>query len=142
MISPAQDSPSLPPALPRVRPLRLWQWLALAAVLAVAVALIAPQQLPVLAYKVLLLTVGALAGYWLDRSLFPYARPDWFLALHAELRIDAEAVDEISFNFGEADTQNVLDDGADDALVHLFSWCMARRAAIVLGAMIAVSLGA
>ena len=40
----------------RVRKLHLWEWLALAAVLGLAVALIAPQQLPVLAYKVLMLS--------------------------------------------------------------------------------------
>lgn len=41
---------------------------------------LAPQQLPVTLYKVSLITLSGLIGYWLDRSLFPYARPDTFKA--------------------------------------------------------------
>jgi hypothetical protein len=35
-----------------------------------------PQQLGVLLVKVNSLAVGAVAGYWLDRLTFPFARPD------------------------------------------------------------------
>lgn len=44
--------------------------------LAVVVGLLAPQQLPVSAYKLSLVSMAGVIGYWLDRSLFPYARPD------------------------------------------------------------------
>jgi hypothetical protein len=42
------------------------------------VAIIAPQQLPVIVYKISLVTIAGLAGYCFDRALFPYARPDRF----------------------------------------------------------------
>lgn len=44
-----------------------------------AVALISPQQLPVIVYKVGLVLLAGVAGYILDRALFPYARPDKWL---------------------------------------------------------------
>ncbi|MCV2359650.1 putative holin [Paucibacter sp. TC2R-5] len=50
--------------------------LVVALLLLVAVWAIAPQQLPVTLYKLTLVTIAAVAGYWLDRGLFPYARPD------------------------------------------------------------------
>lgn len=53
--------------------------LLVAAALLVAVACIAPQQLPVILLKLSLVSIGAVAGYWLDRELFPYARPDDYL---------------------------------------------------------------
>lgn len=37
-----------------------------------------PEQLPVLTYKIGLVTLGGFVGYWLDRHLFPYARPHTF----------------------------------------------------------------
>lgn len=54
--------------------------LALAIVLALFVAALAPQQLPVTAYKLSLITIAALVAYWIDREIFPYARPDRFLS--------------------------------------------------------------
>ena len=56
-------------------------WLIMAVLLLVAVGFIAPQQLPVILVKLCLVAVGAVAGYWMDRELFPYARPDDFLTL-------------------------------------------------------------
>lgn len=44
--------------------------------LLLAVLALAPQQLPVSLYKLSLVTLAAVVGYWLDRSLFPYGRPD------------------------------------------------------------------
>lgn len=58
---------------------RLAGWALLSCVLTLVVAVIAPQQLPVSLYKLNLIALAAVAGYWLDRSLFPYARPDSFL---------------------------------------------------------------
>lgn len=47
--------------------------------------LLSPAQLPVILLKLALLTVAAFAGYWIDRELFPYARPHEFLGCdHAE----------------------------------------------------------
>jgi len=50
----------------------------MAVLLVCLVALISPQQLPVIVYKVSLVTIAGLAGYGFDRALFPYARPDRF----------------------------------------------------------------
>jgi len=36
---------------------------------------LAPQQLPVILYKVALVVLAGTAGYFLDRWIFPYARP-------------------------------------------------------------------
>jgi len=62
---------------------RLTFFAILAAALAVLVAALAPQQLPVIIYKFALVTLAAVLGYWLDRHLFPYGRP------HALIHTDA-----------------------------------------------------
>ena len=54
-------------------------FLILAMVLLAAIALLSPVQLPVVLYKAALIALAAVIGYWLDRALFPYARPDSFL---------------------------------------------------------------
>ncbi len=51
----------------------------LTALLLCALAWLAPVQLPVAVYKLGLFGAGALAGYWLDRLLFPFAQPDGYL---------------------------------------------------------------
>lgn len=68
-----EDDPAAPrwPRLPR-----LSGWLLITLLLLAAVWLLAPQQLPVSLYKLSLVTLAAVVGYWLDRSLFPYGRPD------------------------------------------------------------------
>ena len=55
---------------------RLADWIAIAVVLTLAIGIIAPQQLPVTLYKLSLVSLAAAVGYWIDRSLFPYSRPD------------------------------------------------------------------
>lgn len=59
--------------------LRMSEWLLIAIILSFAVWWMAPQQLPVSLYKLSLVALAAVAGYWIDRSLFHYARPDIFL---------------------------------------------------------------
>ncbi len=90
-------------------------WLAAAVLLAVVIWLIAPQQLPVSLYKLSLVAMAAVVGYWIDRSLFPYARPDALL----------ESLE-----------------NEDDTLLRLVGTCMLRRAVIVAAVVVAVSLGA
>jgi len=53
--------------------------LLLAVLLLALIALVSPAQLPVVLYKAALVTLAGVIGYWLDRSFFPYARPDSFL---------------------------------------------------------------
>lgn len=54
---------------------RLSGWAIIAIGLLVALALSHPAQLGVVLYKVALVVLAAVLGYWIDRSLFPYARP-------------------------------------------------------------------
>lgn len=59
---------------------RLFSWLVFALVL-LALALVCQAYWPghvltVTVYKAHLLALGGFGGYWLDRALFPYARPD------------------------------------------------------------------
>lgn len=55
---------------------RMSATLVIALLLGLAIAALAPQQLPVTLYKLSLITIAAVAGYYIDRELFPYARPD------------------------------------------------------------------
>lgn len=107
------------PKLPRMAP-----WLAVSIVLALVVALIAPQQLPVSLYKLSLITSAAWAGYWIDRGLFPYARPDRFIAWCASPGAPG---------CGLAIT-------LEQAIA--FAAAMLRRAVLIASAMIGVALGA
>lgn len=59
---------------------RMLDWLLIALALAALVWWMAPQQLPVSVYKLSLVAMAAVAGYWIDRGLFPYARPDALMA--------------------------------------------------------------
>ena len=54
-------------------------WLAVAVLLLAVIAVVSPVQLPVVLYTAALIALAAVIGYWLDRALFPYARPDSFL---------------------------------------------------------------
>lgn len=96
---------------------RMLDWLMAAIVLTGLIAFLAPHQLPVTAYKLSLVSAAAVVGYWLDRSLFPYARPDQFGRWGNELFINATQAD-------------------------VFSACMQRRAIIIAACIIGVSLGA
>lgn len=58
------------PRVPRMGDIGLY-----ALILLAAIGLIAPQQLPVILFKLSLVLVAGFLGYWLDRRLFPYARP-------------------------------------------------------------------
>lgn len=55
---------------------RMFDWLLVTLILIGLIACLSPQQLPVSLYKLSLITMAAVVGYWIDRSLFPYARPD------------------------------------------------------------------
>lgn len=90
-------------------------WCAIyALVLLLVVAWIAPQQVPVITYKMNLVLLAAVSGYWLDRWAFPYARPDRFLTAAGEVMVNHKRV------FGAA---------------------MLRRAIIMGACMLAVGMG-
>lgn len=60
----------------RPRTPRLTNWSLITLVLLVLLYTIAPSKLSVILYKASLVTFGGVLGYWIDRALFPYARPN------------------------------------------------------------------
>ena len=94
----------------------------------IAVCLISPQQGPVILYKLGLVLLAGGAGYWLDRWIFPYARPDGYLK--KEWRAHG-----LDWPDDKADFEVTPD--------HLSAFCAAilRRAIIIGAAMLAVGLG-
>ncbi|ECE0233194.1 hypothetical protein BJP96_14795 [Salmonella enterica subsp. enterica serovar Newport] len=57
---------------------RLSGWLIASVVLFALIGWTSSAQIPVVIYKLSLVSLSAVLGYWLDRSLFPRARPDSF----------------------------------------------------------------
>lgn len=108
---------------------RLFWWLIATLLLLALIGLLHPQQLPVSLYKLSLVTMAGVVGYWLDRSLFPYARPDTFIQQNDDDIADAQ----------EVGTLDVLD---DSVIALVFVGAMLRRALIVGLAMLAIGLGA
>lgn len=130
---------------------RLTSWWLIALALSLAVFLIAPQQLPVSLYKLNLISLGALAGYWIDRAVFHYARPQPS-ALRAlddipdlELTEDESQRGVVKTDDGlEVPLQCFIDDtcGPTDAVpLYFMLGCMLRRALIMSAAILAISLG-
>lgn len=98
---------------------RMTDWLLVTLALIAAIAALKPELLPVSLYKLSLITMAAVVGYWIDRSLFPYARPD-----------------QVMFRYRDSSDDH---NGNNSAIVIVAS--MLRRAIIVGCAMLAVSLG-
>lgn len=105
--------------------LRMASWLLVSTALAVTLAVIAPHLLGVSLYKLSLITTAAWVAYWIDRSLFPYARPDEFL--WRPFSSDAQHL-------------NLVKPKPTCSVV--FAAAMLRRALIVSAAMIAIAIGA
>ena len=108
-------------------PPRMAEWWLMAAVLIQVIALISPQQLPVALYKLALIALAAVLGYWLDRSLFPYARPDGYLTHDWRHSCDAQ------------------DGDADFRIASGYHWpfcvAMLRRALLVGAVIVGVAMG-
>jgi hypothetical protein len=109
---------------------RMVGWMLIGLLLSALIFVLAPQQIPVSLYKINLIAMAGVVGYWLDRSLFPYARPDSFLAAETpqDTSVDGGA---LMFDL-ECPVQNDL----------LFVAAQIRRSIIVAASMIAVGLGA
>lgn len=123
--------------LKSLRTPRMLEWLLAALLLTVLVWMIAPQQLPTMLYKGALVTLAAVLGYWIDRSLYPYARPDSFLALE---ELEGK---EIKVAVCDAEAQTcAIHTVTDEAMIRLMGWAMVRRAVIVAATMLAMGLGA
>lgn len=121
------DDPKAPKPSPlkRLSP-RMLVCLLLAVALAAVVALISPQQVPVAAYKLALVTMGGYLGYWLDRWVFPYARPDGYLCRNWQ-----------GEQPGKADE---ADHGVVPGYEQVFSAAMLRRGIIMLAVILAVGM--
>lgn len=116
---------------------RLFWWLVATILLLAVIGLFYPQQLPVSLYKLSLITMAGVIGYWLDRSLFPYARPDSFIV---RIKPDQTACD-IDLSGPDCDCKIIPWEVVDgDGFV--FAMAMLRRAIIVGAAMLAIGLGA
>ena len=92
------------------------------------IAVASPQQLPVILYKLSLVLSAGVAGYWLDRWVFPYARPDGYLK--TEWRTHGADWPDDRADF-EGEQQHMP----------AFAAAMVRRALIIAGAMLAVGMG-
>lgn len=120
---------------------RMTLWLLLSLVLfglAMYVASAHPGSLlAVSLYKVHMVSIAGWCGYWLDRALFPYARPHTFVHDDQDQQIHGSpAVASVDFS----DTGLELIDGG--IVSHMAGLVMLRRALIALGALIAIGLGA
>lgn len=112
---------------------RLSGWLLITIALLICVALIAPHQLPVSLYKLSLVSLAAVVGYWLDRSIFPYARPDGFMDVFSEVSPPSTRADDLP------ESSLCV---ADNTLMWLAGAAMLRRAIIIGCAMLTMGLGA
>ncbi len=109
----------------KLKPLkiRLWQWLAIATGLTVIIALIAPQQIAILLLKATNVTAAIFIGYWADRIIFDYARPN-------ELLKEAKR-----------DGTSAAKQAQIECAYHAYALAMLRRAIIVSAVVIAFALG-
>lgn len=110
---------------------RLSGWMIGAVVLLALVALTHPQQLPLSLYKLSLVVMAGVAGYFLDCRLFPYARPDGYLALPLPSRYEGR----------RRESPRTADYPVAKGYAVIFAAAMIRRAIIVGGAMLAVGMG-
>ena len=147
------NAPATPSAAtPRKSKLpRMTSWWLIALALSVAVFLVAPQQLPVSLYKLNLISLAALAGYWIDRAVFPYARPqvsalrDLDADYELELTEEESAQGFVKTDDGREIPISCIAEGLcgpiDPTRVYFMLGCMLRRALIMSAAILAISLG-
>lgn len=138
---------------------RLTTWLLISFALVVTIAAVSPVQLPVVIYKLSLVSLAAVAAYWLDRALFPYARPDGYLVedwrdgcaplpnFHPSqvrcasvkpcdiARSEPICGNQIPVIYGQVDFPIV------PGYEQVFAWAMLRRAIVVAGVVVSVALG-
>jgi len=101
---------------------RAFPWLLLALLATAVVGHLAPHQLGVLVWSLSKLALGAYLGYWIDRTIFHYARPgDLF---HMATRLAAQD----------------LNNGARH-MRHQASLAALRRVGVIAAAIIALGLG-
>lgn len=102
-------------------------WLLLAVVLLAFMALLSPAQLPIALYKAALIALAAVLGYWLDRCLFPYARPDGYLSR--------------DWRYGTDEPEGDVDYHVESSHMRAFCTAQIRRAIVVAAVVLGVALG-
>ena len=102
-------------------------FLLLAVLLLAVIALVSPVQLPVVLYKAALIALAAVIGYWLDRALFPYARPDSYLWR--------------DWRKGTDEPEGDVDYPVVQGYIRVFTAAMLRRAIVVGCVVLGVAAG-
>ena len=130
---------------------RLTSWWVIAGVLSFAVLFLNPGQLPVSLFKLNLIALAAVAGYWIDRSIFPYARPNIdalrLLEPLPEFEVSRHEVAQgvVETDHGEVplkEFEAALSGWPHYGELYYFAATQIRRALIVAATILAVSLGA
>jgi hypothetical protein len=108
---------------------RLTLWILICVALIAGVIVLYPPQLPVIISKLLFVALAGVVGYYLDRSLFPYARPDGYLA-HP-----------LADRYGLPPQVTDADYQINTGYERVFAAALIRRALIIGAAMPAIGLG-
>ena len=106
---------------------RFTTWLAIATIFIVVIGIVSPQQIPVVVYKVSLITLAAVLAYWLDRALFPYGRPDGYLVR--------------DWRHGTDEPVGDVDYPVVQGYIRVFTAAMIRRALVVGAVVLGVAAG-
>ncbi|HDR1694308.1 putative holin [Pasteurella multocida] len=109
---------------------RLLSWVVSALVLLIVIVLASPQQVPVVLYKLSLVSIAAIIGYHLDRALFPYASPGGYLKRNWKNKHRLIPRDD-----------NEPEYAVCDGYLLVFALVVLRRAVIVGAVMLGVTLG-
>lgn len=106
---------------------RLFGWVLFSTLLMAGLYFMHPQQAEVAYYKIALVLGAAVLGYWLDRSTFPYARPDGYLK-----------------DFWQKGTTEPLNQADYEVVAEyktIFALVMLRRAILMAAVILGVTLG-
>ena len=108
---------------------RLLSWVISALCLLPLIGFISPAQLPVVLYKLALVSIAAIIGYHLDRALFPYSSPGSYLRWN-------KRKSEIALR-----PKNQPEYPICDGYLTVFAIVVLRRALIVGAVILGVTLG-
>ena len=106
---------------------RLFAWFLLALLLFGGLVFTQPEQAQVVIYKYALVISAAYVAYWLDRQMFPYARPDSYLKEF--------------WQNGTKEPLNAADYEVVPEYALIFALVMLRRALITCAVIVGVTMG-
>lgn len=120
----------MPVFLSGIRHARMLLCALIAAVLWAVLWHVAPREAVTVLYKVTMVLTAAVAAYWVDRWLYPYARPEGYLAEEWRDRIDAGKWPDDIEDFPVVAESRTL-----------FAVACLRRTVLMAVAMLAVGMG-